>query len=179
MQELYDGHFAVAYMPLNEQARSRFNEQAARDFYFKMQGTPYGYQNFLYGWIDTVRDNLPMLLPNELMPIVFSVLEKLDRKASDLIFTEGLNMRLGTQGLTIPEIAAKAADLNMTIQEVMAIPEKDGWKYSPGAVYVCSSFATAVWKAAGLFDVNFQATEVTPHDIYMLDVLETDPAKRP
>ena len=61
-----------------------------------MEGTPYGYQNFLYGWIDTVRDNLPMLLPNELMPIVFSIVEKLDRKVSDLIYTDGLNIRLGT-----------------------------------------------------------------------------------
>ena len=120
-----------------------------------------------------------MLLANELVPIAFSVLEKLDKKASDMIYTDGLNIRLGTQGLTIPEIVAKAADLNMTLQDVMTIPEQDGWNYAPGPVYVCSSFATAIWKAAGLFDVNFQATEVTPHDIYMLNVLETDAAKRP
>ena len=67
----------------------------------------------------------------------------------------------------------------MTLQEVMTIPEQDGWNYAPGPVYVCSSFATALWKAAGLFSVELQATEVTPHDIYMLDVLETDPGKRP
>lgn len=61
-----------------------------------MEGTPYGYQNFLFGWIDTPRDNLPMLLPNEIIPIVFSLTEKLDKKASDLIYGEGLNIRLGT-----------------------------------------------------------------------------------
>ena len=120
-----------------------------------------------------------MLLANELVPIMFSVLERLDKKVSDLIYTDGLNIRLGTQGLTIPELVAKAADLNMTLQDIMTIPEQDGWNYAHGPVYVCSSFATAIWKAAGLFDVNFQATEVTPHDIYRLNVLETDASKRP
>ena len=40
----------------------------------------------------------------------------------------------------------------MTLQDVMAIVEQDGWEYKPGPVYVCSSFVTALWKAAGLFE---------------------------
>lgn len=57
-----------------------------------------------------MRDNLPMLLANELVPIAFSVLERLDKKGSDIIYTDGLNIRLGTQGLTIPELVVIAAD---------------------------------------------------------------------
>ena len=33
--------------------RKKFNELAAIDFFFKTEGLPYGYHNFLYGWIDT------------------------------------------------------------------------------------------------------------------------------
>lgn len=43
-----------------------------------------------------MRDNLPMMLANEFIPVLFSVLEKIDKKGTDLIYTDGLNMRLGT-----------------------------------------------------------------------------------
>jgi len=101
---------------LTEEARAKYDEQAARDFFYSMEGTEYGYSNFIFGWIDTVRDNLPRLLPNEMIPILFSVIENVDKNISDLIFTRGLNLRMGTQGLTIPELAAKAAEQNMTLQ---------------------------------------------------------------
>ena len=62
----------------------------------------------------------------------------------------------------------------------MAIPEKDGWQYPTGPAYVCSSFATAVWKHAGLFgDIEINPSEVTPRDIYLLNFLENDASKRP
>jgi len=77
-------------------------------------------------------------------------------------------------GLTIPELVTKAVYLNMTLQEIMTIPVQDDWNCALGPIYVCSSFATAIWKAAGIFDVNFKATEVTPHEIYRLNMLETD-----
>jgi len=50
-------------MPLSPAAKAKFNEKAAQDFFFATEGLPYGYHNFLFGWIDTVEDNLPPLLP--------------------------------------------------------------------------------------------------------------------
>jgi len=49
---------------MREDIRAQFSEQAAQEFYFQTEGLPYGYHNFLYGWIDTASDNWPPLLPN-------------------------------------------------------------------------------------------------------------------
>lgn len=63
----------------------------------------------------------------------------------------------------------------MTIQDVMAIVEEDGWIYSgeepkDGLSYVCSAYVAALYKAAGLFgDVEINATEFTPKDVYSLN----------
>jgi len=46
--------FHVAHMPLSPAAKAKFNEKAAQDFFFETEGVPYGYHNFLFGWIDTV-----------------------------------------------------------------------------------------------------------------------------
>jgi len=39
---------------------------------------------------------------------------------------------------------------NMTFGDLMAIPEVDGWQYSDGESYVCSSFVAALYRAGGL-----------------------------
>ncbi len=72
----------------------------------------------------------------------------------------------------------------MDIQDLMAIPEQDGWIYSgleprDGEAYVCSAHSAAVYKAAGMFgDFEVNATEFTPRDVYMLDFFDKD-FKRP
>ena len=58
--------------------RKKFNEQAAIDFFFKTEGLPYGYHNFLYGFLDTKDDNLPPLMPKELIPVAFSMFEEMN-----------------------------------------------------------------------------------------------------
>jgi hypothetical protein len=55
----------------------------------------------LYGWIDTESSNLPGLLPNEFMPILFSIVEAIAPRTAFNFFTEALNFRLGTKDLNI------------------------------------------------------------------------------
>lgn len=115
MKQAEEASFHVVWIPLREEIRANFNEDLSREFFFKTEGLPYGYHNFLFGWMDTPRDNLPGLLPNELLPIFGSVLEKI---LPDFIFMtvgEGLNIRLGTKDLTFPELAAAAAEQGMSL----------------------------------------------------------------
>jgi len=67
----------------------------------------------------------------------------------------------------------------MTIEELTAIPEQDFWVYHgedpDGWSYVCSAYVTAMYKAAGLFDdMEVQATEFGPGDIYILSFYDTE-----
>lgn len=67
----------------------------------------------------------------------------------------------------------------MSIENVMAMVEMDGWEYTSekprdGLSYVCSAYVAAFYKAAGLFgDFDIQATEQTPRDIYTYDFFDT------
>lgn len=66
----------------------------------------------------------------------------------------------------------------MTLEDVMAMPEKDGWIYHgskprDGLSYVCSAYVIAVLKAAGVFDdLEINATEFTPRDLYAVNIYD-------
>jgi len=96
--------------------------------------------------------------------VVFSLIERLYEYPIKRIFTEGINMRLGTKGLKMAEIAVEISKRNMTLADVMAMKEVDGWYYSDGYSYVCSSFVVAVYKAGGLLK-DVEGTEMTPRDV--------------
>jgi len=166
-------------MPLSEEARKTFNEKDAQDFFFKTEGLPYGYHNFLFGWIDTATENWPPFLANHMVPILFSLLENVIPKTVNIFYTQALNKRLGTENLTVPQLAAEAAGKNMTLQEVMAMTEMDGWIYTgeeprDGESFVCSAYVAAIWKAGGLFgDNEVQATEFSPKDVYIMKFFDT------
>lgn len=93
--------FNVVHMPLSAAARAQFNETAAIEFFKATEGLPYGYHNFLFGWIDTAEDNYPPLIPPGLLPIALSIFEDFDPIVSDIFVGQALNHRLGTQGLNI------------------------------------------------------------------------------
>lgn len=103
--------------------RKNFDNKKAVDFFNETAGLPYGYHNFLYGWIDTPRDNLPPLLPTDFVPILFSLVEIIAPDLAFNFFSEALNFRLGTKGLDIAGIAAAAAAKSMSVSELMAVTE--------------------------------------------------------
>jgi len=141
-----------------------------------MEGYPYGYHNFLFGWIDTPEDNFPNLMPYLLLPVVFEVLDKISHPVVNSFILEALNHRLESSGLGFQEIVKEAASRGMTLDQVIAMPEKDYWVYSDGPSYVCSCLVVGLWKAAGLFEgYNIHATEFTPKDIYNLNFFNTNP----
>lgn len=88
------------------------------------------------------------------------------------------------EGLGIPEVASEAAKRLMTVQDLMSVPEQDGWIYTglqprDGEAYVCSSYVISVYKAAGLFDdFDINATEFAPRDVYNMDFFDKN-FKRP
>jgi len=67
---------------------------------------------------------------------------------------EALNIRLNTTNLTLAQVADTLSWRNITLDEIFGMPEMDGWIYSDGPSYVCSSFVAGVYKAGGLFGAN-------------------------
>lgn len=132
----------------------------------------------MFGWIDTAERNWPPLLPVKLVPIVFSMLEKVVPDVVDIFLAQALNKRIGTHGLKMAELAAAGAKMNLSIEDIMAMPEQDHWEYEgveprDGWSYVCSAYVAAVYKAGGLLgDYNIQATEFTPKDVYTLNIFD-------
>lgn len=82
--------------------------------------------------MDTPKDNLPPALSIELATYVFSFLEKILPAVATQFVGEGLNKRLGTVGLSIPEITIEAAKRGIELGELYAMVEKDEWIYSDG-----------------------------------------------
>jgi len=160
-------------LPLKEEVRAKFNATAAFEWFKSIEGMPYGYHNFLFGWIDTANDNWPPLLDTHVFEIGFRLAEHIIPDAIYSIFNEAINVRLGTKGLKIDELEVEALKRGMTINDVMALVEEEGIMYNDGYSYVCSSFVLAFYKRAGIFgDMTLHATEFTPRDVYSLNIFD-------
>jgi hypothetical protein len=109
MQYAANADFHVVHLPLKPEMRAIFNETAAWEFFAQTEGLPYGYHNFLFGWIDTAEDNWPPLLPYDFVPIAFAIFERFDPVGAEVFFDQAMNKRLGTVGLNIEGLAAAAA----------------------------------------------------------------------
>ena len=107
--------FNVTWHRLSADSRAKFDEKKANDFFFQTEGLPYGYHNFLYGWVDTANADWPPLLAKEFVPVMFKLIEDIDPKLAYNFFTEALNKRMGVDGKNISEMAALAAESNLSV----------------------------------------------------------------
>jgi len=175
LEQVRKASYNVVWLPLKKEIAASFNESAARNFFAQTKGLPYGYHNFIFGWIDTPYRNMPPLMAQNMLPTVGMILENIAPGAAYVTFGAGLNKRMGTTGKSLSEIAALAADQDMSILDVMAMPDQEDWVYYDGSSYVCSAYVTAQYKRAGLFgDLEINATEFHPRDVYSLDFFDKD-----
>jgi len=97
----------------------------------EVEGLNYGYHNFLASWIDTLDKNFPVISTHETMEFLFSLVSKVYSPASDLMVTEFINRKIGTQdlNLTLQQAIAEAARKGKSFEEIIAMPEKEGIEY--------------------------------------------------
>ena len=175
IQLAYNADFSVAVLPLSDEFRNKLNVTKAINFFLDLEGTPYGYRNFLFSWIDTKDQNFPEIIDHQLFLPLFGLVNKIAPSAIDMILGEALNMRLNTKNLTYPQALAEAARRNITFEESLAIVEKEGWVYSTGKNYVCSCLVVGFWKAGGIFgDLEIESTEFSPKDVYQLKIFDSN-----
>ena len=167
--------YNVVHCPLSPSKRSQFNETAAQEEFFKLQGLEYGYNVFLFNFWDTPDDNWPVQLPQGFVPILFSIIESyVDKRISDAIFSTAINVRLGTSNLTIPALSDLAAKRGLNLSEVAALPELDTYLYNGKPSMICSGLVARLWKAAGMFEFPVNANEFTPFNIYEVNFFDRE-----
>jgi len=168
-----DADFNVAHLPLRKEFASKFNEDAAWAWFRETQGMPYGYHNFLFGWIDTIDKNFPTILDINFAYLIFHIMEQMYPAGIDRLVKEALNMRVGTQGLDLWNVELAAAKQNKTINDLFAMVEVEGIKYSDGYSYVCSSYVMSYYTKSGMLgNLVAYATEFTPRDVYNMDIFD-------
>lgn len=175
-----DAMFAI--LKLSDEARASFSADKAWAAYTPLEGLPYGYENFLFAAIDTPNDNYPQLINGDSFFSLVMMLDKIPEvnKGLDLVFGQGFNKRLGTEGLKLPEILEEATKKGMSINELFAIPEDPNWIYGEGDKkgmrFVCSGLVAYLLSEGGaLGDVQVTAQEFTPKDVWNLDIWSRKP----
>lgn len=163
----------VVLMPLKNSIRQKLNLEKMWSAFLKLEGNSYGFRNYMFSLIDTPDKNMPELFDLVFFSAVLKTLEPILLKQLTAVFYEGWNARLGTKGLDMAGIWEELYARNVSLGELSAIPEKDGFEYSNGINYVCSTFVAHLFKEGGLFQgFEINATEFTPRDIADLNFFE-------
>lgn len=147
-----------------------------------MEGQPYGYAIFLFGYLDTPEDNFPQLTDSNSWATFISTLNSIPDigpKAINKIWTRAMAKRLGMpEGQNWPDVIAEATKRGMTMGEVMAIPEQEEWLYDGFHQYNCSGLVTALLYHGGLFGdptkIKIVPQEFTPKDVIQLNIYDKD-----
>ena len=190
----------VVHVPLSAAARAKFDTNKALDFFRANEGVDYGYSSFLFGWIDTAKDNFPCTPASNYTscldgPFALQLAATLDEvfaEEHNNFFRQALAHRAGrwdadpakTPGV-LESVRHAATTRGLSFEELIQIPERDTWLYQTkyngrdevaiGRSMVCCAFVCHMWKAGGLFDSlgdRFACGEQTLWDIYSMRIFD-------
>jgi hypothetical protein len=174
---------------LDPKVRQNFNVEKALKWFKKNEGTPFGYHNYLFQTIDTMKDNYPV--PNitpEFLSIGVSMIEQFYPKDIQVMFIEAMNQRF--RHYFNESIICENTDcvyqtftkLKTNFGEMMMLPERDEWIYSTGISLIDHNFVLALYKEGGIFGPitnEIQATEFGPKDLYELNIFQKEWKNKP
>ena len=182
--------FNVVHAPLNSAVRALFDEAAAVEFFRSVEGVDYGYNNMLWGWLDTLYDNYPCV-PSDYSSVcltwdavepLFATIDRHIPQISAQMWNPAWNKRIGTSDLGTSQIYQTATqNLAMPSRAIPTVVERDEWRYNTtrygeptvAPSLVCCVFVCNVWKAAGVFqDMDVNCAEQTNADDYSLQIFE-------
>jgi len=188
IKQAKEASYNVVHLPLDPKIASKFNVSNAIDFFYSVQGLPYGFHNLFTGWIDTPEDNYPLPLSSQLVQLLAPFAEWLLQKEINIgetydFVAQGLNKRLKTQGLTIGQAYMTSFKQGINFTTLITMPEQDSWIFENGKGFrsgpsmVCDVFVTEMWKAGGIFGSltnQFEASEFTNWDAYSLNIFDAN-----
>ena len=176
-------NFLVSILPLDNKYSSMISESKHLTYWLEsVIGLPYGYHNYLFGWIDTAEDNFPLTLSSYFFEIIFSLIDRKDPNISNKMWNQALSKRLNLNSnitRNTVEIYEYAKIKNTNFTKLITIPENDTWVYNDGISMVCNVFVCRVFKESGIFgDISslIQCSEFQNWDTYSLNLFnETVP----
>ena len=175
MNMAYKANYIVEYLPLNEEQLRIFNTNAAVKWFKKVEGMPYGYNNYFFCWIDTPEDNYPDPLSSQFLEVGLSYIGTKFPDIAQKMWNKALCKRLNIQLNSTVDILEYAYKQNINFTDLMKIPEMDYWRYDGNYSMVCSVFVCALWKKARLFgdlENQIQCTEFHNWDVYSLNFFD-------
>jgi len=190
---------SAIWVPLTDEARRNFDERKAWEYFKSIEGFDYGYNNFLYGWLDTATDNFPCLPPDFKrclsrgnLELIFSVIEHIAEPFANKMFLQAFQKRAGLRNMPnlasiLRAVAQRAPAGTDVFTTLFTAVEQDTWTYNTtrngvvaeGPSRVCCAFVCSIWKASGVFnpfvynttrDIN--CAEQTNWDVYSLNIVQ-------
>ncbi|KAH7824485.1 uncharacterized protein MONOS_3974 [Monocercomonoides exilis] len=181
---LYHSHgYAVSLLPLESSLSSSFNSTAAWEW-FHSHEKAFSTTAFPFIAIDTPNNNIPTDFTRESLIFFLMLAGHVKPKVVSQHLIEAVNMRLfhifdERPCHSIEECITTANKLGLDLFDIAAIPEDESWMYQDGPMLVCSTVVANMLRAGGVLgNITFNPTELTPKDILMLNIFDTNPAAR-
>lgn len=185
LQEYDQFNYSLVWLPLRPDLQARFNEENAWAFFHKYYLMPYGYESYLFTQLDSRNGDVPPPLTGATLEMLLTMVEAISPNATALLVLEAINQRL-VHVLGLPACTTLACvwdsveKFNLTLSDVIAIPEQDEWIYShrlltppiAGPSLVCNGLVLRLLVEGGVLphDVGMNYGELTPRDVLMLHV---------
>lgn len=167
IQRQIETHHSVAWFPLREEVRKRFNPEKAIVWVRQRIGMPYGMKHFLVANVDTVIGGQPDFLSIEHFMFSATYLEKASPEMAKEYILDSLSKRINKENLTLIELTEELDKRSITFEEALLMPEKDNYMYYGKENWICSSLIVNIWKVGGLFGDNEINSMNLSQEIYL------------